>query len=172
MDIRSNGNDLYISHDPFVEGTPFEEWLNSYDHAFLIANVKEEGLEDRLSELFTSRNITQWSFLDQSFPFLVKGLKMNRTKTMVRISEFENAATALSLSPRPDWVWLDSFTGEYPTPEVIKALSTSGYKFMIVSPELQSRVPEEEVSRVKSLFATAVVSIDGVCTKAPELWIV
>jgi hypothetical protein len=171
VDIRSRGNDLYIAHDPFVEGPLFEEWLMDFDHEFLIANVKEEGLEHRLSNLFSARNIENWAFLDQSFPFLVKGLKRGHTKTMVRLSEYESVQTAISLSPQPDWIWLDSFEGKYPKPDVISSLAKRGFKFMLVSPELQARVPEAEISHVKAVFADAAVPIHGVCTKEPGLWL-
>jgi hypothetical protein len=170
VDIRSNGLSLYIAHDPFTKGPLFEDWLESYRHKFLIANVKEEGLETQLREIFVSRNIREWSFLDQSFPFLVKELANGHTKTMVRVSEYESIQTALNLVTRPDWVWLDSFHGNYPRPEEISSLAQSGYKFMVVSPELQSRAPESEISRLKSIFAEVAVGIDAVCTKVPDLW--
>lgn len=170
VDIRSDGEELYIAHDPFVTGLQFEEWLASYKHSFLIANVKEEGLEEKLKTLFAEKGISNWAFLDQSFPFLVKELRKDSTKTMVRISEFESEQTALNFDTKPDWVWLDSFTGSYPLPEVINSLSNAGYKFMLVSPELQGRKPEKEIEQIKQLFSDANVLIDGACTKVPELW--
>lgn len=170
VDIRSDGKTLYIAHDAFVAGQEFEEWLDSYEHAFLIANVKEEGLEERLRTLFSEKGITEWAFLDQSFPYLVKELRQGFTNTMVRISEFESEQTALNFTTKPEWVWLDSFTGTYPQPETINSLSEAGYKFMLVSPELQGRKPEPEIQMIKHLFAEANVAIDGACTKVPELW--
>lgn len=170
VDIRSDGKTLYIAHDPFVAGQELEEWLDAYEHAFLIANVKEEGLEERLRALFSERGINDWAFLDQSFPFLVKEMRHGFTKTMVRISEFESERTALNFATKPEWVWLDSFTGTYPQPEAINSLSEAGYKFMLVSPELQGREPEPEIQMIKHLFAEANVAIDGACTKVPELW--
>ena len=41
VDIRSQGDDLVIHHDPFVVGERFEDWLQAYAHATLILNVKE-----------------------------------------------------------------------------------------------------------------------------------
>ena len=171
VDIRSDGEILYIAHDPFVDGLNFEEWLDSYEHSFLIANVKEEGLEEKLRGMFSARGIENWAFLDQSFPFLVKEIRQGFTRTMVRISEFESKETALNFNIKPEWVWLDSFTGAYPPPDVISELSDAGYKFMLVSPELQGRKPGPEIAKINELFSVAKVTIDGVCTKVPELWI-
>ena len=48
VDIRSADDKLIISHDPFVQGEDFMDWMALYKHKILILNVKEEGLEDRL----------------------------------------------------------------------------------------------------------------------------
>lgn len=171
IDLRSSLDDIYLAHDPFAVGPRFNEWLDHYQHSFIVLNVKEEGIENRIISMLADRGITQWAFLDQSFPFLVKGLKNGQTKTMVRVSEFESIETAVQLSPKPEWVWLDSFNGTAKTPDELKQLADAGYKFMIVSPELQGREPEAEISSIKSVFASAELKIDGVCSKQPRLWL-
>jgi hypothetical protein len=72
VDIRSIGERLVIHHDPFVEGVSFDAWIATYRHGTLILNIKEEGLEARLIALMQQHGITDYFFLDQSFPFLVK----------------------------------------------------------------------------------------------------
>ena len=57
VDIRSQGDRLIIHHDPFVEGTSFDEWIQAYQHGTLILNVKEEGLESRLIALMSAFSI-------------------------------------------------------------------------------------------------------------------
>jgi hypothetical protein len=170
IDLRSWGDSLHLEHDPYVKGPDFEEWLDAYDHAFIVVNIKEEGLEDRIAERLAAHGVTEWAFLDESFPFLVRTLRQGKTNTMVRISEFEKPETALALDPRPDWIWLDSFTGSYPDPSVVTRLAEHGYRFMIVSPELQKREPEPEIPVVKQLFEAAGVELHAVCTKRPDLW--
>ena len=71
VDIRSKGNDLLIHHDPFVQGESFEAWIEKYQHGTLILNVKEEGLEKRLTEIMDSKNITDYFFLDQYVSLLI-----------------------------------------------------------------------------------------------------
>ena len=171
VDIRSDGKELYIAHEAFDSGVKFSDWIENYKHKFLIANVKEEGLETSLRNIFELKNIENWAFLDQTFPFLVKEINQGYQKTMVRISEFESPFSAMTLHPKPEWVWLDSFTGKYPDFKVFEELKNLGYKLMLVSPELHGRKPDEEVKNIKKLFADINLKINGVCTKRQDLWL-
>ena len=110
VDIRTKGNQFIMHHDPFRDGEDFEDWLGEYEHGILILNVKEEGLEERLIELMDKHNINDYFFLDQSFPFLIKTSNINNKRCAVRISEFESIDTAIALSDKVDWVWVDCFT--------------------------------------------------------------
>jgi hypothetical protein len=170
MDIRSYGDRLVVTHEPFDPGVDLEEWLDAYAHAFLVANVKEEGLEPAVEAALAARGIDRWAYLDQSFPFLVKTLRRGENRCMVRVSEYEAAATALSLRPAPGWVWLDSFTGRLPAREDLAALAAAGLQVMLVSPELQGREPGPEVAGMRTAFAEAGLELAAVCTKRPDLW--
>mgnify|MGYP001178985969 CR=1 FL=1 len=110
IDIRSNGNDLILHHDPFEDGVLFKDWLKYFSHKTVILNVKEEGLELRVLKLMKENNISDFFFLDQSFPFLLKTALLGETRCAVRVSEYEDIQTALSLSNMIDWVWVDCFT--------------------------------------------------------------
>ena len=55
LDIRSNGKNLIIHHEPYVDGESFEEWIIGFNHGTLILNVKEEGLEKRLIEIMKKK---------------------------------------------------------------------------------------------------------------------
>jgi hypothetical protein len=170
MDIRSYGDRLVVTHEPFDPGTDLEEWLDAYRHAFLVANVKEEGLELRVEAALAARGIEAWTYLDQSFPFMVKTLRRGESRCMVRVSEYESVDTALALQPRAQWVWLDSFTGALPPREDLARLAGAGYRVMVVSPELQARDPEPEVEGIRTALADAGLALDAVCTKRPALW--
>lgn len=171
IDLRSDRGELHLEHDPFAPGPRFEDWLDHYRHAFIVLNIKEEGLEERVGAMLAERGVEEWAFLDQSFPFLVRSLRSGERRTMVRVSEFESARTALALDPRPRWVWVDSFTGGWPDPEDLATLAGAGYRFMVVSPELQGRTPESEIATIGRAFGQAGVAIDGVCSKRPDLWV-
>ncbi|MBJ9939177.1 hypothetical protein I7819_04690 [Burkholderia multivorans] len=170
VDIRSVAERLVIHHDPFVEGESFEEWLAHYRHGTLILNVKEEGLETKLIELMRTFSISDYFFLDQSFPFLVKWARRGEKRCAVRVSEFESIATALSLAGMVDWVWVDCFTKFPLSTEQGARLREAGFQLCLVSPELQGRTDEHEITKMYREVVDRSILFDAVCTKRPDLW--
>ena len=170
VDIRSNGNDLIIHHDPLFPGLLFREWIDYYKHGTLILNVKEEGLEQHLISLMSERQLDKFFFLDQSFPFLVKTANSGESRCAVRVSEFESVETALSLAGKIDWVWLDCFT-KFPIGIAqYKALKNADFKLCLVSPELQGRDADIEIPETANFMRENEMVMDAVCTKRPDLW--
>ena len=172
VDIRSNGDQLYMHHDPFQNGENFEDWLKLYNHAILILNVKEEGLESRLISLMKKYDIDDYFFLDQSFPFLVKTSNDKEKRCAVRVSEFESIDTAITLANKVDWIWVDCFTHFPLTVYQVEKLQTEfKFKLCFVSPELQGRADIEHVKRFIQKIKFLDIKGDAVCTKYPELWV-
>ena len=170
VDIRSESDRLIIHHDPYVAGESFDEWIDAYQHGTLILNVKEEGLEARLIALMQSKGITDYFFLDQSFPFLVKWSKAGEHRCAVRVSEFESIETALTLAGKVDWVWVDCFT-RFPLSEHdARRLKDAGFKLCLVSPELQGREANVEIPQLVFVLKERNIVADAVCTKRPDLW--
>ena len=170
VDIRSDHGQLLIHHDPFAKGDDFEEWLKHFQHGTLILNVKEEGLEARLIDLMKQYKIEDYFFLDQSFPFLIKWSKLGEHHCAVRVSEFESIETALSLSGKIDWVWVDCFT-KFPLAGMdAKRLQDAGFKLCLVSPELQGRPADTAIPELAKLLNERHITADAICTKNPELW--
>ncbi len=170
VDIRSNGDQLIIHHDPLVPGGDFIEWIAAYKHKTLILNVKEEGLEARLISVMQEHGIEDFFFLDQSFPFLVKWAKVGERRCAVRVSEFESIETALSLAGKVDWVWVDCFTRFPLLGNEAKRLQDAGFRLCIVSPELQGRSAEIEISVYANIMKERGISAQAICTKRPDLW--
>lgn len=170
VDLRSQGGDLIIHHDPFTQGERFESWLEHYRHGTLILNVKEEGLEERLIALMRERGIADYFFLDQSFPFLIKYARQGVSRCAVRVSEFESVETAMTLAGQVDWVWVDCFT-RFPLDKAQSdRLTTAGFKLCLVSPELQGRDAESEIAALRALLTDQGIDAHAVCTKRPDLW--
>jgi hypothetical protein len=170
VDIRSEGKQLIIHHEPFVSGEPFGCWIDAYQHGTLILNVKEEGLEASLIALMRGKGIDDYFFLDQSFPFLVKWSKAGEHRCAVRVSEFESIEMALSLAGKVDWVWVDCFNHFPLTHDEIQQLKQAGFKICLVSPELQGRVAETNIPVLADLLMERDIEADAICTKHPELW--
>lgn len=170
VDIRSVGQQLVIHHDPFLNGEDFVTWLDHYRHSTLILNVKEEGLEQRLMDLMAARGIEDFFFLDQSFPFLIKTARQGERRCAVRVSEYEQLDTALSLAGKIDWVWVDCFTRFPLSGSDAFKLHEAGFKLCLVSPELQQRTDPGEIPALQQLLAERRITPEAVCTKWPERW--
>lgn len=169
VDVRSYGSKLVVHHDPFTDAVAFEEWLEGYNHQFLILNTKEEGLEDQLLGLMSQRGINDFFFLDQSFPFLIKTAKSGESRCAVRVSEYESIETALSLAGMVGWIWIDTFT-RFPLSGLdVLCLKEAGFRLCLVSPELQGYSPAK-ISEIQELLNSESIVIDAVCTKLPDKW--
>lgn len=170
VDIRSYKNDLIIHHDPFQPGENFEKWLECFKHKTLILNIKEEGLEEKILPLMKKYNIEDFFFLDQSFPFLVKWAKAGEKRCAIRVSEFESIKTALSLSKKISWVWLDCFDKFPINQKEFRKLKKVDFKICLVSPELQGREPTIEIPLFAEIIQKDGLLIDAICTKRMDLW--
>ena len=170
IDIRSNGQDLILQHDPFTAGTQFHDWLKYYQHQLIILNIKEEGLEERLLSYLNEFNLTNYFFLDQSFPFLVKSSRQGKKQSAVRLSEYESINTVKNLAGKVDWVWVDYFT-KFPLDQLeVNELKQLDFKLCMVSPELQGYDPEVEINKLAHLFNLSQIQLDAICTKRTDLW--
>ena len=170
IDIRSNGQDLILQHDPFTAGTQFHDWLKYYQHQLIILNVKEEGLEERILSYLNEFNLTNYFFLDQSFPFLVKSARQGKKQSAVRLSEYESINTVKNLAGQVDWVWIDFFTKFPLDSSEVNELKQLDFKLCMVSPELQGYDPEIEINKLAHLFNSSQIQLDAICTKRPDLW--
>ena len=87
LDLRDDhkSNKIILAHDPFVEGEEFEKYLKSYNHNTLILNIKSERIELQCLRLLSEYNITNYFFLDSSFPMinLLNLLKKNMVIYMI-----------------------------------------------------------------------------------------
>ena len=169
VDIRSNGQKLIISHDPFATFVDFEEWIAFYNHGTLILNVKEEGLENKLLNVMSEFSIKKFFFLDQSFPFLIKTAQTGEKRTAVRFSEYESLSTVLSLKGLVNWVWIDWFTRFPLNKKTYLELKSSNFKICLVSPELQG-FGEKECNFLKKVIREKQLEVDAICTKKLDFW--
>ena len=170
IDIRSKGDELIISHDPYQNGEKFSEWIKYYNHGTLILNVKEEGLEEKIINYIHLYKIKSYFFLDQSFPFLIKTSSKGEMNCAVRISEYESIETALKLKGIINWVWIDMFEEFSFSFKDFTKLKSANFKLCLVSPELQIN-NKKNIKSIKNTLKERKILIDAVCTKKPESWL-
>ncbi len=166
MDLRPDGDNIIIHHDPFTPGENFEDWLRHYRHSLIILNTKAEGMEERILALMEKYSIDKYFFLDLSLPFLIKYMKKGISKIAVRFSEYEPLEFVMKFAGKVEWVWVDCFN-DLPLNQENYQLLKEHFKICIVSPELQGY----DVSRIEEFKQLlAEMQIDAVCTKRPDLW--
>ncbi len=166
LDIRSEGDHLILQHDPFQPGERFEDYLRQYRHAFMILNIKAEGLEAPALELLRKYKVEHYFFLDLSFPALIQMIRKGERRLAVRFSEFEPLEACLALKGKAEWVWVDCFK-TMPLDAKNYAALKKDFKLCLVSPELQHH-PKEKIAEFKTQMTA--FKLDAVCTKFPELW--
>ncbi len=166
VDLRSEGDKIILHHNPFETGPAFEDFLKNYSHNGLILNCKTEGIEARILKLLGSYDINDFFFLDLSIPFLVKTYKSGCGKIAARFSEYEPLEFVKKFKEKCEWVWIDSFNGEYFESRDLMILSKV-FKICIMSPEIRGFDPEI-IQGLKTRYDG--INIDAVCTKTPELW--
>ncbi|MFM6983083.1 MAG: hypothetical protein ACKOXF_03050 [Chitinophagaceae bacterium] len=166
MDLRPDGDNIIIHHDPFTPGENFEDWLKYYRHSLIILNTKAEGMEERILALMEKHAIDNYFFLDLSLPFLIKYMKKGISKIAVRFSEYEPLEFVMKFAGKVEWVWVDCFN-DLPLNQENYQLLKEHFKICLVSPELQGY----EVSRIEEFKQIlSGMQIDAVCTKRPDLW--
>jgi hypothetical protein len=170
IDLRSRGSEIVLQHDAFKHGISLVRFLEVWvtrPRGILILNVKEDGLESTAESLMAQYQIPEsnFFFLDCALPTLVRRT-LGRTARPygVRYSEYENLDSALRLSGRAQWAWLDSFSGELPPLGDVEKLSQA-FDVCLVSPELQG-YPLESIYK----FSELLPFLSAVCTKHPDLW--
>ncbi|MGL4419582.1 MAG: phosphatidylinositol-specific phospholipase C/glycerophosphodiester phosphodiesterase family protein [Gemmataceae bacterium] len=167
IDLRDLGDRLILRHDPFGDGENFADWIQEYQHGTLILNIKSERIEHRVLELVQKQGITNYFFLDSSFPMIRTLVRGGESRIAVRFSEFEPIESCLALAGQVEWVWVDCFT-KMPLDETSYSQLRKHFRLCGVSPELQGRSVETIVDYAKEL---APFPLDAVCTKRPDLWL-
>lgn len=164
LDLRDNINgDVHISHDPFNQGESFNDFLQHYQHSFIILNIKSERIEWKVLEILKKYNIKNYFFLDSSFPMIHQMISKGENNIALRFSEFEGIDTIRNMKNKVKWVWVDCFTKNPLDLDIYKKLKSMNYKLCFVSPELQSQ--PEKIDIYKNYFQENEIYFDMICTK-------
>ncbi len=163
LDLRDFADRLVLQHDPFKDGEDFEEYLKHYNHGTMILNIKSERIEHKVLELIQKYNIKKYFFLDSSFPMIYLLSKTGEKNIALRFSEFEGIDTILSMTGKVEWIWVDCFSKLPINYEIYKLLKNNGFKFCLVSPELQGQ--NEKLASYKQYLQNEGIVFDAICTK-------
>ena len=137
LDLRDKDNNIILSHDPFSDGELFDDFLKKYDKNLIILNIKSERIEWKVLDLLKKYNISNYFFLDSSFPMIYQLSKNDETNIAIRFSEFESIESIKLVKNMVKWVWIDCFNNFPLNEESYNIIKNLGLKICIVSPELQ-----------------------------------
>jgi hypothetical protein len=167
VDVRDYDGDLRLVHDPFLGGERLGDFLASYRHAFIVFNVKCDGLEDRILDLVEKYQVNDYFFLDVANPTLAGLVRRGIRQVAVRYSEYEPIEFALAFAGKVDWVWVDCFTHLPLDLETYRRLREH-FKICLVSPELQKH-PRQTIRSFREQLRG--MPIDAVCTDYCDDWL-
>jgi len=161
IDIRTDGSNLILNHDPLKKGESFIDYLDEYNNGTLVLNIKESGIEDMVLEEVKKRNINSFFLLDVEFPYLYKAIKMKEKNIAVRFSEMEPIENVMLFKNKVNWVWIDTIYN-YPVNEK-NAEILKYFKTCLVCPSRWSN--KSQISQIKKEISDSKFKIDSVMTE-------
>ena len=115
-------------------------------------------------ELLKKYNVTNYFFLDCSFPMIVQLNKIGEKNIAIRFSEYESIESILLVKNMVKWVWIDCFNKFPLNTEKYNLIKDNNLKICIVSPELQSHTLDK-IHDFKKTIIKNNYNIDAICTK-------
>ena len=164
LDLRDKDNNIILSHDPFSDGELFDDFLKKYDKNLIILNIKSERIEWKVLDLLKKYNISNYFFLDSSFPMIYQLSKNDEINIAIRFSEFESIESIKLVKNMVKWVWIDCFNNFPLNEESYNIIKNLGLKICIVSPELQG-YNTDRIREFKKIINDNKFEIDAICTK-------
>jgi hypothetical protein len=160
IDIRANGSNLILNHEPFNTGDKLKDYLENYKHKTLVLNLKEAGIEKEVLRLVKKYSIKSYFLLDVEMPYMYAATKNGQKNIAVRYSEYENIFLAKYFVKKLNWIWIDTATKLPLNKNNIKILSK--FKSCLVCPERWGRACDiikykKKLAKLK-YFPTAVMT--------------
>ena len=158
IDLRSScDTGVVLSHDKIEQGKTYltlDRFLQNYDHNFIIANIKESGIEiDVINKIRKFTN--NFFLLDIEFPFIISSNKKYKDYLSIRYSEYESIETVKKLKDYVNWVWIDTFS-KLP----VLDNNLSDFKSCLVSPCRWGR--QEDIAIYKEVLKSKNFNLDAV----------
>ncbi|MFH1424501.1 MAG: hypothetical protein ABIG20_02335 [archaeon] len=161
VDVRTDGNKLILNHEPMEGGDELEEYLKEYKHKFIIFNIKEAGIEDKVRALAEKYKVKDYFLLDVEFPYIYKAARSGVKNIAIRFSEDEPIEAALEYRGKVDWVWIDTNTKLPLDADVVEKLK--GFKTCLVCPSRWGR--PEDIKEYKEKISELGIKLDAVMTE-------
>ncbi len=166
FDLRSDGDRVIVTHDPFTDGPPLAEYLAHVGARPCIFNIKCEGIEEHCLTAARRAGVEDLFLLDVTMPAAVRLARTGERRFAVRWSEHEPAEASLAWCGVARWLWVDCFT-RWPSEVDAWQRLAEHFSVCLVSPELQGH-GQGSIGAWRDALEPR--SFDAVCTKRPDLW--
>lgn len=133
IDIRAFNWNLILNHEPFQGWDSLEEYLKNYKHKFIIFNIKEAWIEDKVLKLAEKYHVKDYFLLDVEFPYIYRSSREWNRNIAIRYSEDEVLEQALLYKDKLDYIFIDTNTILPLNKEIIKKIKW--FKSCLVSPD-------------------------------------
>lgn len=160
IDIRSYGKDLILNHEPMHRGELLEDYLSYFNHKYIIANIKESGVEKKVIEIFKKFKIENFFLLDVEFPFILDSYNLDFKKIALRFSDYEYLDFNKKFNQYFNWLWIDTYKD--PSFDILINEKIAKIKKCLVCPERWNR--PEKISEYKSIIDNYNLKLDAVMT--------
>ncbi len=137
--MRNDGSKLVLNHEPYGGGELFDDYCKKFSHAFMVANVKTEGIEDDVLRILERHGIVNFFLLDLTFPSIIRLSSSGEKRIAVRFSEHEPIESALAMKGRANWAWVDTFSTLPLDKKSHALLKGAGFSTCLVCPERWGR---------------------------------
>ena len=164
IDIRFSGKELVLSHDIQEKEQNFEEYLANYKKQFIVANIKESGIEDKIGKILKEKKIEDYFFLDVEFPYILNNYKRLGNFLSVRYSKYESIESVSYFTNKVKWLWIDTYEEFEISQEIAETIKN--FKVFLVSPSRWGM--PEKLQEYISLFNDYDIDLHGIMIEEGE----
>jgi len=167
IDLRSYKNEIILNHEPFEAGEKLSEYIKYFKHRFIIANIKEAGIEKKVINILKKKT-KNFFLLDCEFPYIHKYSKLKNNFLSIRFSETESINTVKKYAKKIKWVWIDTFNKIPINKKNINHLNN--FKKCLVCPERWGR--KKDIIKYKKYLKEKKYKIHAIMTsiKCVNIW--
>lgn len=166
LDLRSDGSDIILVHDPHKPGLRMQEYFPHLKGRPLILNVKCEGIVDAVLDCAKTNGLEDFFFLGLGLSDTVKLVERGEKRVANYYSEFHHPEEPLAWVGRVGWLWIDGFH-RYPVHDEVWPKIAESFSLCIGSPELYGHDDDTAQTMRTALEGR---TYHAVCTKRPERW--
>jgi hypothetical protein len=168
VDVRTYNGNLILAHNNYKKKKKIflREFIKNFNHKFLIVNLKEHNLANKIIKFFANKSIKY--FILDIHPHEIIKVK-DKKNICARYSCFEPIHGPLKIKKFAEWVWIDYLNKTLITKKNFSLLYKN-FKTCIVSPEVAGYKNISHIKKMKNFFKRNKIVPHMICTKKTSFW--